>query len=123
MCSYTAAVLRQITYTTTRLGVYNSCLNWCRKRKNGESVSFLEKMCCGMIGGACGAVVGNPAEITLIRTSADNRLPPEQRRGYTNCIQASRAKKAANTALHSTISTATRARRCDLLRLAMGSPR
>ena len=88
MTSYTAAVLRQITYTTTRLGVYNSCLNWCRKRKNGENVNFLEKMCCGMIGGACGAVVGNPAEITLIRTSADNRLPPEQRRGYTNCIQA-----------------------------------
>ena len=88
MTSYPAAVLRQITYTTTRLGVYNSCLNWCRKRKNGENVNFLEKMCCGMIGGACGAVVGNPAEITLIRTSADNRLPPEQRRGYTNCIQA-----------------------------------
>ena len=32
--------------------------------------------------------MGNPAEVTLIRTSADNRLPPEQRRGYTNCFQA-----------------------------------
>ena len=69
------------------MGVYASCLNYVKSKHEGK-VNFGEKMLCGMIGGACGAVVGNPAEITLIRTSADNRLPPEQRRGYTNCIQA-----------------------------------
>ena len=81
-------MLRQITYTTTRLGVFTNCMNYCRKRNNGNNISFTQKLICGMIGGACGAVVGNPAEVTLIRTSADNRLPPEQRRGYTNCFQA-----------------------------------
>ena len=69
------------------MGVYTSCLNYVKEKNDGK-INFVEKMLCGMIGGACGAVVGNPAEITLIRTSADNRLPPEQRRGYTNCIQA-----------------------------------
>ena len=88
MISYTSGVLRQITYTTTRLGVFTNCMNYCRKRNNGNNISFTQKLICGMIGGACGAVVGNPAEVTLIRTSADNRLPPEQRRGYTNCFQA-----------------------------------
>lgn len=62
------------------MGVYASCLNYVKSKHEGK-VNFGEKMLCGMIGGACGAVVGNPAEITLIRTSADNRLPPEQRRG------------------------------------------
>ena len=86
--SYTSACLRQITYTTTRLGVFTNCMNYCRKRNNGENPTFVQKMICGMIGGGCGAIVGNPAEVTLIRCSADNRLPPEQRRGYTNCFQA-----------------------------------
>lgn len=63
-------------------------MNYMRKRNGGSNVSFSQKLLCGIIGGACGAVVGNPAEVTLIRCSADNRLPPEQRRGYTNCFQA-----------------------------------
>ena len=87
MFSYTAAVLRQVTYTTTRMGVYNTCMDMWKDHNDGK-IGFLGKMLCGMMGGACGAVVGNPAEITLIRTSADNRLPPEQRRGYTHCFQA-----------------------------------
>ena len=74
--SYTSACLRQITYTTTRLGVFTNCMNYCRKRNNGENPSFVQKMICGMIGGGCGAVVGNPAEVTLIRCSADNLLSP-----------------------------------------------
>ena len=86
--SYTSACLRQITYTTTRLGVFTNVMNMFRKKNNGENPTFLQKMLSGMIGGACGAVVGNPAEVSLIRCSADNRLPPEQRRGYTNCFQA-----------------------------------
>ncbi|KAK8811420.1 hypothetical protein WA158_003154 [Blastocystis sp. Blastoise] len=45
-------------------------------------------MACGIVGGACGAYVGNPAEVVLIRMTADGRLPPEQRRGYKNAIQA-----------------------------------
>ena len=42
----------------------------------------------GVIAGGTGAVVGTPAEISLIRMTADGRLPPEQRRGYKNVFNA-----------------------------------
>ena len=42
----------------------------------------------GIIAGGCGAVVGTPAEISLIRMTSDGRLPSEQRRGYKNVFDA-----------------------------------
>jgi solute carrier family 25 oxoglutarate transporter 11 len=42
----------------------------------------------GIIAGGCGAVVGTPAEISLIRMTADGRLPVDQRRGYRNVFDA-----------------------------------
>ncbi|KAI8439819.1 hypothetical protein MSG28_013486 [Choristoneura fumiferana] len=46
--------------------------------------NFGAKLLTGITAGAIGAVVGNPAEVALIRMTADGRLPPEQRRNYTN---------------------------------------
>lgn len=42
----------------------------------------------GVIAGAIGAFVGTPAEVALIRMTADGRLPPEKRRNYKNVIDA-----------------------------------
>ena len=47
-----------------------------------------KKMLMGIIAGGTGAVVGTPAEISLIRMTADGRLPPESRRGYKNVFDA-----------------------------------
>jgi len=41
-----------------------------------------------MTAGAIGAFVGTPAEISLIRMTADGRLPPDQQRGYTSVFNA-----------------------------------
>ena len=41
-----------------------------------------------MTAGATGAFVGTPAEVSLIRMTADGRLPPDQRRGYTSVFNA-----------------------------------
>lgn len=41
-----------------------------------------------MAAGACGAFVGTPAEVALVRMTSDGRLPVEQRRNYTNVINA-----------------------------------
>lgn len=35
-----------------------------------------------MLAGACGAFVGTPAELCLIRMTLDGRLPPNERRNY-----------------------------------------
>lgn len=42
----------------------------------------------GMVAGGVGAVVGNPAEVALVRMTADGRLPPQERRNYANAFSA-----------------------------------
>ncbi|CDW58971.1 Mitochondrial 2 oxoglutarate:malate [Trichuris trichiura] len=82
-----AGLLRQATYTTTRLGVYNFLFDYLT-RKNDSSPSFLAKAFLGIVAGAVGAIVGTPAELSLIRMTADGRLPLEKRRGYSNVFNA-----------------------------------
>lgn len=45
-------------------------------------------MCLGMVAGGVGAFVGTPAEVSLIRMTADGRLPPAERRNYTGVFNA-----------------------------------
>ena len=40
--------------------------------------------------GGLGSIVGNPADLILIRLQADATLPVEQRRGYTSFFDAAR---------------------------------
>lgn len=82
-----AAIMRQATYTTTRLGVYTS-LNDSFKQKMNKSPNLLQSMAMGMMAGAVGSFVGNPAELILIRMTADGRLPVAERRNYTNFFNA-----------------------------------
>lgn len=41
-----------------------------------------------MLAGMAGAFVGTPAEVALIRMTADGRLPPAERRNYKNVAEA-----------------------------------
>jgi len=81
-----AGILRQATYTTTRLGVYNILLD--HFSSDGTPPNFFAKAALGMTAGACGAFVGTPAEVSLIRMTADGRLPVAERRGYTSVFNA-----------------------------------
>lgn len=81
-----AGLFRQITYTTTRLGVFGVLKD--AMTKDGEPLPFAHKAAAGMMAGACGAVVGTPAEVALVRMTADGRLPPAERRGYTSVFNA-----------------------------------
>eukprot|EP01111_Echinosteliopsis_oligospora_P004468 TRINITY_DN1724_c0_g1_i1.p1 TRINITY_DN1724_c0_g1~~TRINITY_DN1724_c0_g1_i1.p1 ORF type:complete len:310 (-),score=97.00 TRINITY_DN1724_c0_g1_i1:24-953(-) len=86
-----AGLLRQATYSTTRLGSYNTYSELLAgKDENGKPkpLSFVLKLVAGSAAGATGAVVGTPAEISLVRMTSDGRLPPEQRRGYKNVFDA-----------------------------------
>lgn len=60
-CRFTGAILRQLLFGTTRMGVYNSLYAVRRKQVNekGKSMSFLDRAACGTVGGMCGALVGN----------------------------------------------------------------
>ncbi|EYB91577.1 hypothetical protein Y032_0204g1882 [Ancylostoma ceylanicum] len=81
-----AGLLRQATYTTTRLGIYTWMLESFTKKD--KPLSFIEKATLGIGAGACGALVGTPADLALIRMTGDGHLPPEQRRNYKNVIEA-----------------------------------
>ena len=81
-----AGLLRQATYTTTRLGIYTSLLD--NFKKPDENISFLKKCALGMIAGGSGAFVGTPAELALIRMTSDGRLPKHEQRGYKNVFDA-----------------------------------
>uniref|UniRef100_A0A0L8GLL4 Mitochondrial 2-oxoglutarate/malate carrier protein n=1 Tax=Octopus bimaculoides TaxID=37653 RepID=A0A0L8GLL4_OCTBM len=81
-----AGLLRQASYTTTRLGIYTMLFD---KFSDGDKPpGFFTKAAIGMTAGAIGAFVGTPAEISLIRMTADGRLPVDQQRGYTNVFNA-----------------------------------
>uniref|UniRef100_A0A3Q3M0F3 Solute carrier family 25 member 11 n=1 Tax=Mastacembelus armatus TaxID=205130 RepID=A0A3Q3M0F3_9TELE len=82
-----AGLLRQATYTTTRLGIYTILFEKLTG-SDGRPPNFFLKALIGMTAGATGAFVGTPAEVALIRMTADGRLPPDQRRGYTNVFNA-----------------------------------
>lgn len=46
------------------------------------------KVLIGLAAGAVGAFVGTPADLTLIRMTTDGRLPPAERRNYSNALVA-----------------------------------
>uniref|UniRef100_A0A3P9DU32 Solute carrier family 25 member 11 n=1 Tax=Maylandia zebra TaxID=106582 RepID=A0A3P9DU32_9CICH len=82
-----AGLLRQATYTTTRLGIYTILFEKMTS-SDGRPPNFFLKALIGMTAGAIGAFVGTPAEVALIRMTADGRLPADQRRGYKNVFNA-----------------------------------
>ncbi|XP_011303210.1 mitochondrial 2-oxoglutarate/malate carrier protein-like [Fopius arisanus] len=80
-----AGLMRQATYTTTRLGIYTWLFELASK--DGQP-NFLTKAALGMAAGCVGAFVGTPAEVALIRMTADGRLPIAERRMYKNVFDA-----------------------------------
>jgi solute carrier family 25 oxoglutarate transporter 11 len=82
-----AGLLRQATYTTTRLGVYQYLEDGYRT-KYGVLPAFQWKLLFGMLSGGIGAIIGTPAEITLVRMTADGRLPVAERRNYKHAFDA-----------------------------------
>lgn len=82
-----AGFLRQATYTTTRLGVY-TYLNEEYRGEYKKAPNLIASMGMGMVAGGIGAIVGTPAEVALIRMTADGRLPLAERRNYSGVFNA-----------------------------------
>lgn len=59
-----------------------------QKADKGKKINVFDRLLIGLTAGACGACVGNPAEVVLVRMTTDGRLPPEQRRNYRNAFVA-----------------------------------
>ncbi|KAJ3343894.1 putative mitochondrial 2-oxoglutarate/malate carrier protein [Gonapodya sp. JEL0774] len=83
-----AGLLRQATYTTARLGLFNSFKDMIVAQNGGGKPTFAQSAFAGLAAGGLGALVGNPADLSLIRMQADGTLPPAERRGYKNVFDA-----------------------------------
>ncbi|CAK0899319.1 unnamed protein product [Prorocentrum cordatum] len=82
----TAGLTRQIVYTGARLGLFDSFT--ASMKTPGKSLSFGENAVCALGAGGLAAVVGNPADLALIRMQADSMKPVAERAGYTNVFTA-----------------------------------
>ncbi|KAH8257486.1 hypothetical protein KR038_010598 [Drosophila bunnanda] len=82
-----AGLLRQATYTTSKMGLYQMEVDWYRKSYDTEP-SLVGGMAMGIVAGGFGAMFGTPADVAMIRMMADNRLPSSERRNYKNVADA-----------------------------------
>ena len=85
-----SALLRQATYTTARLGLYRTFMDWgaAKHKEAGTNVPLWEKSLYSLSSGALASIVGNPADLALVRMQADSNLPEAQRRNYTSVFNA-----------------------------------
>lgn len=66
------------------MGVFNSLLEKrkVQRQEQGKTVGILDRCLIAVTAGGIGAVVGNPADLSLIRLQSDATLPVDQRRNY-----------------------------------------
>lgn len=79
----TASWLRQLTYSTTRFGIYETSKQiLVGDSGNAASIPFFKKVILAGVSGAAGGFVGTPADMINVRMQNDVKLPPDQRRNY-----------------------------------------
>jgi dicarboxylate transporter 10 len=75
----TASLTRQLTYSTTRFGVYE-VLKAYLLPDDGSPLPFHYKIVMGATGGFFGGIVGSPFDAVNVRMQNDMKLPAELRR-------------------------------------------
>ncbi|KAF2860534.1 mitochondrial 2-oxoglutarate/malate carrier protein-like protein [Piedraia hortae CBS 480.64] len=85
-----AGLLRQAIYTTARLGFFDTFLKGLisRAEKRSSKVGFGERATASIAAGGLAAMVGNPADLALIRMQSDGLKPPSERANYRNVLDA-----------------------------------
>lgn len=85
-----AGLLRQAVYTTARLGFFDTFMNslTARAKEKGTKVGFGERAGAGLAAGGLAAMIGNPADLALIRMQSDGLKPLAERANYKSVIDA-----------------------------------
>lgn len=83
-----SAILRQLMYGTARLGLYRQMYNTRVKENGDKGVSFGQKAYCSLLAGFVASLIGNPADLSLVRMQNDISLPKDQRRNYRHVADA-----------------------------------
>ena len=85
-----AGLLRQAVYTTARMGFFGTFMEQLHSRaiNEGRQITFGERAAAGLAAGGLGAIMGNPADLALIRMQSDGLKPLAQRANYTGVVNA-----------------------------------
>jgi len=80
-----ASILRQMTYTTVRFGLYEKISSKLLEGRD-DCLPFYQKFGIGCLAGFIGGVSGNPADMVNVRMQNDMKLPKELRRNYSHAF-------------------------------------
>lgn len=80
-----ASVLRQMTYTTIRFGLYEVITSKLLEGRD-DCLPFYQKFTVGCFAGFVGGIAGNPADMVNVRMQNDTKLPRELRRNYSHAF-------------------------------------
>ena len=85
-----AGLLRQAVYTTARLGLFDTIMGRLSTRAaaQGNAIGFRERATAGLTAGGIAAMIGNPADLALIRMQSDGLKPLAERKNYKSVIDA-----------------------------------
>lgn len=77
-------------YTTARMGFFGTFMNHFTAKAKAESrpVTFYERAGASLAAGGLGAILGNPADLALIRMQSDGLRPLAERKNYTSVVNA-----------------------------------
>lgn len=71
-----ASLLRQLTYSNARFGIYEYGKLYINTHSVGQTVSL------AVLAGSCGGAIGVPFDVVNVRMQNDLKLPKEHRRKY-----------------------------------------
>lgn len=80
-----ASVLRQLTYSTVRFGIYEVGKQYYGTT-NAKELGFSDKVALAATSGCIGGFIGTPADIITVRMQNDAKLSPDQQRKYRNAF-------------------------------------
>lgn len=85
-----AGLLRQAVYTTARMGLFQTFMDTLKARAaaSGQTIGFKERTGASVAAGGIAAMLGNPADLALIRMQSDGMKPLAERRNYKSVVDA-----------------------------------
>lgn len=79
-----ASLLRQLTYSTARFGVYESAKSYILT--SGKQMDLGTKIVISGSAGFFGGIIGTPGDLLNVRMQNDIKLSPESRRNYKHAV-------------------------------------
>ncbi|KDN69616.1 hypothetical protein CSUB01_04933 [Colletotrichum sublineola] len=82
-----ASLLRQMTYSTARFGVYEEMKIRATRANGGKAPSFPVLVAMASASGFVGGISGNAADVLNVRMQQDAALPAAERRNYRHALE------------------------------------